>query len=59
MRYAEHCLKLVRVIPEQESRVLCREMAAEWLRLTATTVEDAARSVQPSRQRRKAGRAGS
>jgi hypothetical protein len=57
MRYAEHCLKLVRAIPEQESRMLCREMAGEWLRLTATTVDDAARSAQPSGQRRKTGRA--
>jgi hypothetical protein len=57
MRYAEHCLKLVKVIPQQESRMLCREMAGEWLRLTAGTVEDAARSVQPSEPRRRSGRA--
>jgi hypothetical protein len=57
MRYAEHCLKLVKVIPEQESRMLCREMAGEWLRLTAGTVEDVARNAQPPKQRRETGRA--
>jgi hypothetical protein len=33
MRYAEHCLAMVKVAPEHESRVILREMAAEWLRL--------------------------
>ena len=32
-RYAEHCLKLVTVATDQESRAIQREMAAEWLRL--------------------------
>jgi hypothetical protein len=32
-RYAEHCLKLVPAIPDQEYRSVQREMAAEWLRL--------------------------
>ena len=32
-RYAEHCLKLVPTIPDQEYRTIQREMAAEWLRL--------------------------
>ena len=32
-RYAEHCLKIVVAITDQESRRIQREMAAEWLRL--------------------------
>jgi hypothetical protein len=32
-RYAEHCLKLVPAIPDQEYRSIQREMAAEWLKL--------------------------
>jgi hypothetical protein len=32
-RYAEHCLKIVTAITDQESRRIQREMAAEWLRL--------------------------
>jgi hypothetical protein len=32
-RYAAHCLDMVRVAKDQESRVIQREMAAEWLRL--------------------------
>lgn len=33
VRYAEHCLKRVPVTPDQEYRVVQREMAAEWLKL--------------------------
>ena len=32
-RYAEHCLKIVTAITDQELRRIQREMAAEWLRL--------------------------
>ena len=32
-RYAEHCLAMAKIAPEHESRVVLREMAAEWLRL--------------------------
>ena len=32
-RYAVHCLKIVPAIPDQECRVIQREMAAEWLKL--------------------------
>jgi hypothetical protein len=32
-RYAEHCLALVKISPDHESRIILREMAAEWLRL--------------------------
>jgi hypothetical protein len=31
--YAEHCLKLVRIATSRESRVIQREMAAEWFKL--------------------------
>jgi hypothetical protein len=31
--YAEHCLKMARIAPDQNSRVVQREMAAEWLKL--------------------------
>ena len=33
VRYAEHCLEMVTVAKDQESRSIQREMAAEWLRL--------------------------
>jgi hypothetical protein len=32
-RYAAHCLKIVPTLPDQEYRVIQREMAAEWLKL--------------------------
>jgi hypothetical protein len=32
-RYAEHCLKLVRIVTSQSARAIQREMAAEWFRL--------------------------
>ena len=31
--YAEHCLMMAKVAPDQQSRIIQREMAAEWLRL--------------------------
>jgi hypothetical protein len=37
-RYAEHCLKLVPGIPDQEYRSIQREMAAEWLKLADAIV---------------------
>jgi hypothetical protein len=39
--YAEHCLKLAENSTDRELRVILREMAAEWLRLT----EERERSV--------------
>ena len=33
--YAEHCLKMVAIATDQESRIIQREMAAEWLNLPA------------------------
>jgi hypothetical protein len=32
-RYAEHCLQMVPVTPNQEYSTIQREMAAEWLGL--------------------------
>ena len=32
-RYADHCLNMVALTPDQELRRIQREMAAEWLRL--------------------------
>jgi hypothetical protein len=32
-RYAAHCLTMVTAAKDQDSRVIQREMAAEWLRL--------------------------
>jgi hypothetical protein len=31
--YAEHCLKMAKIAPDQKSRIIQREMAAEWLKL--------------------------
>ena len=31
--YAEHCLKLVRIATSRKSRVIQRQMAAEWFKL--------------------------
>jgi hypothetical protein len=33
VRYAMKCLEMVAVAPDQESRSIQREMAAEWLNL--------------------------
>jgi hypothetical protein len=34
--YAEHCLQMVTVAKDQDSRSIQREMAAEWIRLAET-----------------------
>jgi hypothetical protein len=33
VRYAEHCLHMVTVAKDQDSRAIQREMATEWLKL--------------------------
>ena len=33
VHYAEHCLEMVTVAKDPDSRAIQREMAAEWLRL--------------------------
>ena len=50
-RFAAHCLEMVTIVKDQESRSIQREMAAEWLKLAdamlalgpAATVAAAAR----------------
>jgi hypothetical protein len=32
--YAEHCLELVRIATNRQARVIQREMAAEWFKLS-------------------------
>jgi hypothetical protein len=54
MRYAEHCLETARILPEQEARVLHREMAGEWTNLAQGIVNDAAFGARAPGQRRKA-----
>ena len=45
-RYAEHCLAMAKIVRDQQSRVVQREMAAEWLRLAGTLErEQAAGSI--------------
>jgi hypothetical protein len=46
-RYAEHCLAMARIAPSQESRVIQREMAAEWLRLAGTPESEQAEASIP------------
>jgi hypothetical protein len=33
IRYAEHCVKAARLVPDRKSRIILREMAAEWTKL--------------------------
>jgi hypothetical protein len=33
VRYAEHCLNMVTIAKDQDSRSIQREMAAEWINL--------------------------
>jgi hypothetical protein len=37
-RYAEHCLKMVTLVKDRNSRAIQREMAAEWLKLADAIV---------------------
>lgn len=37
--YAEHCLQMVPVAPNQEYRAIQREMAAEWIKLADTLLQ--------------------
>jgi hypothetical protein len=47
--YAQHCLKTVKSIPDRRSRILFREMAAEWLNLAATVAP--VRNAKPANDR--------
>ena len=40
MAYGKHCLKVVAKIPDQASRVIHREMAAEWFNLAEQAAEN-------------------
>jgi hypothetical protein len=44
-QYAEHCVKMVMVSTDRKSRIIQREMAAEWIRL-ADAVSSNGRSGQ-------------
>jgi len=55
VRYANHCLEMVLMAKDQESRSIQREMAGEWLRLADTLI--AHHPVKP-RGRQPARRAG-
>ena len=39
INYAHHCLKAADRLPDRGSRVLFREMAAEWIRLAGDAVQ--------------------
>jgi hypothetical protein len=47
-RYAAYCLKAASKLPDQESRRVLREMAAEWLRL-AEAIQTPSRSEDRKR----------
>jgi hypothetical protein len=55
VRYANHCLEMMSVAKDHDSRSIQREMAGEWLRLADTLV--AHHPVKP-RGRQPARRAG-
>ena len=40
VEYAKLCLNVVRMIPDQESRIAMREMAGEWMKLAAQSAND-------------------
>jgi hypothetical protein len=43
--YAEHCLKIAERLSDHKSRIVQREMAAEWIKLAGDAADhDAARS---------------
>jgi hypothetical protein len=46
--YAKHCLQVVEVLPDQNSRLIHREMAAEWFKLADQVAHED--TAQASRQ---------
>jgi endonuclease V-like protein UPF0215 family len=51
VRYAEHCLKMAGIAPDRASRVIQREMAAEWIKLAhQAATEDAAQGAPATRE---------
>jgi hypothetical protein len=42
--YAQHCLKIAQILPDHESRIVHREMVAEWIKLAGDAADNAAPS---------------
>lgn len=40
--YGRHCLNAVRALPDQDSRMIHREMAAEWFKLADQAAREGA-----------------
>jgi hypothetical protein len=40
--YGMHCLKAVKALPDQDSRMIHREMAAEWFKLADQAAREGA-----------------
>jgi hypothetical protein len=56
--YAKHCLKAARQFPDRETRIVFREMAAEWTALAGeAATQDLALRAQASRPAKKLARA--
>jgi hypothetical protein len=49
-RYAAHCLHMVTVTRDEESRSLFREMAAEWVQLADALLDPYERDVVCTRE---------
>jgi hypothetical protein len=46
--YGRHCLETVRVLPDQDSRMIHREMAAEWFNLADQAAREGAALRSPA-----------
>jgi hypothetical protein len=55
--YARHCLNVVAKIPDQASRMIHREMAAEWFNLADQAAEDATLIMMSDHAPKKTGTA--
>jgi len=56
VNYAEHCLKIAGRLPDQKSRIVHREMAAEWIKLAGDAVDqDAAPSSAEDQKTKRTG----
>jgi hypothetical protein len=56
--YAKHCLKAARRFPERETRIIFREMAAEWTALAGEAVEqEVTQHAQAARPAKKPAKA--
>jgi hypothetical protein len=43
--FAEHCLKIAKIIPDREDRIIQREMAGEWFKLASQAAADSAQGA--------------